>query len=99
MATRRLYYEDSFEREFSAQIVSCDTALRGSNPVWEVVLDSTAFYPTSGGQPHDLGRLDEACVLDVRDENEEIVHVIDRPLEQGAVHGCLDLTRRFAHIH
>jgi alanyl-tRNA synthetase len=98
MATRRLYYEDSFEREFSAQIVSCDTALRGSNPVWEVVLDSTAFYPTSGGQPHDLGRLDEACVLDVRDENEEIVHVIDRPLERGAVRGCIDWTRRFAHM-
>jgi alanyl-tRNA synthetase len=98
MATRRLYYDDSFEREFSAQIVSCDAALRGSNPAWEVVLDSTAFYPTSGGQPHDLGRLDEACVLDVRDEDEEIVHVIDRPLERGAVHGCIDWTRRFAHM-
>jgi alanyl-tRNA synthetase len=67
-------------------------------PAWRVVLDSTALYPTSGGQPHDLGKLGDANVLDVRDEGEDIVHVVDRELPLGSVHGCVDWARRFDHM-
>jgi alanyl-tRNA synthetase len=98
VATRRLYYDDSFVREFDADVVSCEPALLPGAPAWEVVLDGTAFYPTSGGQPHDVGRLGEARVLDVRDEEEEIVHIVDRQLEIGSVEGCIDWTRRFDHM-
>ena len=98
MTTRRLYYDDCFEREFDAMVVSCEPALLGGKPAWEVLLDCTAFYPTSGGQPHDLGRLGEASVLDVQDEEEDIVHFVDRPLERGAIHGCIDWLRRFDHM-
>jgi alanyl-tRNA synthetase len=98
MATRRLYYDDSFEREFTARVVSCEAALHAGAPAWDVLLDCTVFYPSSGGQPHDLGRLGEAHVLDVRDEDEEIVHVVDRPLELAGVAGCIDWTRRFDHM-
>jgi alanyl-tRNA synthetase len=66
--------------------------------VWEVVLDATAFYPTSGGQPHDMGRLDDAEVLDVRDEGDEIVHVVDRDFEPGKAHGCISWPRRLDHM-
>jgi alanyl-tRNA synthetase len=61
-------------------------------------LDCTAFYPTSGGQPHDLGSLGPAQVLEVRDEREEIVHVVDRPLEPGPIHGSIQWARRFDHM-
>jgi len=98
MATRRLYYDDSFEREFEADVVSCDPTLLAGMPAWEVVLDRTAFYPASGGQPCDVGRLGEAHVLDVRDEEAEIVHVVDREVAIGDVHGCIDWTRRFDHM-
>jgi alanyl-tRNA synthetase len=98
MATRRLYYDDSFEREFDAAVVSCEPGLHGATPAWEVVLDRTAFYPTSGGQPHDTGRLGEAVVLEVRDEEEAIVHVVDREIGLGSVHGCVDWTRRLDHM-
>jgi alanyl-tRNA synthetase len=67
-------------------------------PAWSVVLDRTLFYPTSGGQPHDVGRLGGAGVLDVRDEDDEIIHVIDRPLELGTVKGCVDWDRRLDHM-
>jgi alanyl-tRNA synthetase len=63
-----------------------------------VVLDCTALYPTSGGQPHDLGKLGDANVLDVRDEGDDIVHVVDRELPLGSVHGCVDWARRFDHM-
>jgi alanyl-tRNA synthetase len=99
MATRRLYYDDSFEREFTAKVVSCcEPVVHGAAQAWEVVLDATAFYPSSGGQPHDVGRLGEANVLDVRDEGEEIVHVVDGPVGSGSVSGCIDWGRRFDHM-
>ena len=95
--TQRLYYDDSFIREFEARVVSCAPA----NDRFEVVLDRTAFYPTSGGQPNDTGTLGDAKVLDVIDRaaDHEIVHVTDRALTAGAdVHGAIDWQRRFDHL-
>lgn len=89
--TERLYYRDSYLTRFEASVIA------GGR---EVVLDRTAFYPTSGGQPNDLGRLGEAAVLDVIDEEGRgIVHVVDKPLQQGAmVAGEIDWRRRFDHM-
>jgi alanyl-tRNA synthetase len=98
METRRLYYDDSYQRDFSAQVLSCEPEAHGTTPAWAVVLDSTALYPTSGGQPNDLGKLGDANVLDVRDEGEDIVHVVDRELPLGSVQGCVDWARRFDHM-
>jgi len=98
MATRRLYYDDSFLREFDARILTCEPEGHNGTPAWAVVLDSTGLYPTSGGQPHDLGKLGDANILDVRDEEDEIVHVIDRELKPGSIHGCIDWTRRLDHM-
>ena len=98
MKTRRLYYDDAFEREFSAEVVSCEPAAHGAVQAWGVVLDRTAFYPTSGGQPNDVGKLGEARVLDVQDEEEQIVHVVDRELAKGTVSARIDWARRFDHM-
>jgi alanyl-tRNA synthetase len=98
MATRRLYYDDSYQREFGAQVLSCEPEARGTTPAWTVVLDCTALYPTSGGQPNDLGKLGDANVLDVRDDEDDIVHVVDRQLPVGSVQGCVDWARRFDHM-
>jgi alanyl-tRNA synthetase len=70
----------------------------GPKAAWEVLLDRTAFYPSSGGQPNDLGRLGEANILDVQDEGEEIAHIVDQPLSVGAIEGCVDWPRRFDHM-
>jgi alanyl-tRNA synthetase len=103
MATHRLYYDDSFEKEFTAKVLACDPALilpspEAKAPAWEVVLDRTAFYPTSGGQPHDIGKLGDANVFDVRDDGDEVVHLVDQPLEPGGVQGCIHWPRRFDHM-
>jgi len=106
-ATRRLYYDDSFQRDFSAEIVGCEPAPVGGTsgrtaPAWGVLLDATAFYPTSGGQPHDLGCINDgrgdARVLEVIDEGDTILHIVDRPLCKGRVEGRLDWPRRFDHM-
>jgi alanyl-tRNA synthetase len=98
MTTRRLYYDDSYQREFEAEVLSCEPELHGTTPAWGVVLDCTALYPTSGGQPHDLGKLGDAVVLDVRDDDEAVVHVVDRELALGSVACCVDWARRFDHM-
>jgi alanyl-tRNA synthetase len=106
MTTKRLYYDDAFTREFTAQVLSCEPegAAAPENPggppgaLWRVKLDRTAFYATSGGQPHDKGLLGDARVVDVVDEEEEVMHVVDKPIEIGAVNGSIDWNRRFDHM-
>ncbi|MBN1939162.1 MAG: hypothetical protein JW843_06225, partial [Candidatus Aminicenantes bacterium] len=63
-----------------------------------VVLDQTAFYAESGGQPWDLGTLDEAPVLQVLDEDGTIVHVLERDIPGETVSGKIDWARRFDHM-
>jgi alanyl-tRNA synthetase len=98
MTTHRIYYDDSFARDFEAQVLTCEPCVHGTTPAWEVVLDETALYPTSGGQPCDHGKLGDANVLDVRDDGDEIIHIVDRELRPGPVHGCVDWPLRFDHM-
>jgi alanyl-tRNA synthetase len=94
--TERLYYNEPYRASFEATVISC--APDGNR--YHVVLDRTAFYPTSGGQPFDIGRLDDAQVIDVIDEDDgRIVHVTDTSLPAGArVTGSIDWPRRFDHM-
>jgi alanyl-tRNA synthetase len=103
MKTERLYYDDAFAREFIAQVLSCEpissaTSETQKASLWRVKLDRTAFYPTSGGQPHDTGRLGDAHVVDVLDEEDEVIHVVDKPIAIGSVQGIVDWSRRFDHM-
>jgi alanyl-tRNA synthetase len=64
-----------------------------------VTLDRTAFYPTSGGQPHDLGKLGDVPVIEVADaENDKVVHYMPREVPSGPVHGEIDWARRIDHM-
>jgi alanyl-tRNA synthetase len=100
--TKRLYYSDSKLREFEAEIVAQKPVEREIKEARQAVrLDRTAFYPTSGGQPHDVGTLNGTPVLDVwEDDQGDIWHGISRPLaaESGAVVGSIDWIRRFDHM-
>jgi alanyl-tRNA synthetase len=87
--TERLYYSDSYQTRFEARV----THTRASG--CEVVLDRTAFYPTSGGQPHDLGTLGGIPVVDVSDEGDEVVHHLAQPLTADVVEGLVDWPRRY----
>jgi alanyl-tRNA synthetase len=66
--------------------------------LWRVKLDRTAFYPSSGGQPHDTGRLGHARVVDVLDEEDDVIHMVDKPIEIGPTKGIIDWDRRFDHM-
>jgi alanyl-tRNA synthetase len=93
--TERLYYTDAYLTEFDATILRVES--RGDRR--EALLDRTAFYPTSGGQPFDTGRLGSTRVIDVVDGDDGVIrHVIEGELEPGRIHGTIDWNRRFEHM-
>jgi len=93
--TLRMYYKDSYLTEFSANVVELGQV--GGQPA--AVLDSTAFYPTSGGQPHDTGVLGTSRVVRVEeDDSGKIIHSLDSPLPLGPARGLIDWSRRFDHM-
>jgi alanyl-tRNA synthetase len=92
--TQRIYYTDAYRTAFDANVVgTSDDGLR-------VYLDATAFYPTSGGQPHDLGTLGGASVVDVIDEEDRIAHLLATPLatKSGPISATIDWERRYDHM-
>jgi alanyl-tRNA synthetase len=94
--TEKLYYRDSYLREFEGQVLE-RTRLKGRTAV---VLDRTAFYPTSGGQPNDTGTLGAARVVDVVDVDGRVVQVLEgeAPSVGETVRGEIDWPRRLDHM-
>ena len=90
--TERLYLRDADLRSFEATIVSVDDD--------RVELDRTAFYATSGGQPHDIGHLGwatgAAAGLDVRSDGDRVLHTLAGPIPEvdTTVTGEVDDGRR-----
>src|SRR6266571_3960273 len=101
--TTRLYYHDSFLYDFDAEVRKMI-----ENPRPGLVLDRTAFYPTSGGQIFDTGWItsnDNAKlrVTEVADaEDGTIIHYLEAPpkdLKPGTrIRGQIDATRRRDHM-
>lgn len=86
-----LYIDDSHLTEFDATVVK-------SGPRF-VVLDRTAFYPDSGGQPNDIGFLRhkgaDVMVSKVMKRGLEIFHYLDVDIPIGSeVHGVVDWPTR-----
>jgi alanyl-tRNA synthetase len=94
--TLRLYYTDAHLATFRGTVAE----VFDQDGRTAVVLDRTAFYPTSGGQPFDTGLLGGVRVEDVFDlEDGRVAHVVAAPLAPGAeVSGEVDWPRRFDHM-
>jgi alanyl-tRNA synthetase len=108
--TERLYYNDSFLYDFRASVVDAQELKReGNQSIWAIKLDRTAFYPTSGGQPFDTGRLttesksgvplETAVEYVFEDEQGEVWHRVSKVVPPGAqVRGIVDAERRRDHM-
>lgn len=93
--TDRLYYSDSYLTEFEAQVVQREQV----GQFLEVRLDRTAFYPTSGGQPHDLGSIEGHPVAEVVDGPDgDVVHRLEHRLPPARVRCQVHWPRRFDHM-
>ena len=101
-ATERLYYTDPYRRTFLAGVLAVVPAPAARDSRAGIVLDRTAFYPTSGGQPHDTGTLGGIPVVDVIDAGEHVIHVLApgsaAPGIGVEVEGAIDWSRRYDHM-
>jgi len=96
--TERLYYHDAFLYDFDATVLEASAA--------GIVLDRTAFYPTSGGQVFDTGWIHIADrklrVTEVAErEDGSILHVLETPADVStgaSAHGSIDVDRRRDHM-
>jgi alanyl-tRNA synthetase len=96
MKTERLYYNDPYLLEFDAKVVE-------TRPVGDrlgLVLDKTAFYPTSGGQPNDLGTINDAELVDCFEDEDSgnVIHVIDGEISGESIRGRVNADRRSDHM-
>jgi alanyl-tRNA synthetase len=110
MPAERLYYADATLTHFTATVTDIRERSRtGSASLWQIALDRSAFYPTSGGQPHDTGTLTatapsgarlEAPIVEVEeDEHGELWHLTAKPLLAGTkIEGRIDRARRIDHM-
>ena len=108
--SERLYYSDSFLKSFTGVVTAIREVVSGpGDSVWQMALDRTAFYPSSGGQPFDTGVLRvsssggialEIPVEQVEEDEEGAVwHFARSPLSAGTrVEGGVDWDRRFDHM-
>ena len=92
--TELLYLRDAQLRTFEANVVAVDGA--------RLAFDRTGFYPTGGGQPHDVGTVRLAAsgalgsIVDVRKEGDTVWHLVDGVTAQTGdrLIGEIDWTRR-----
>ena len=88
---KKLYYEDQYLKEFTAEIIG----VIEKNNLYYVSLDKTAFFPGGGGQHCDLGYIDNHKVIDIVEENGEIYHVTQtKPIKIHRVSCKIDWDRR-----
>ena len=92
--TDLLFLRDAYLREFDATVTDVDPDGQ------RIALDRTAFYYTSGGQPHDTGMLGVLGVTDVGKEGDTVWHTVggeaaDLPVVGDPVHGRIDWDRRY----
>lgn len=92
--TEKLYLQDSYISQFEAAVLSSVQTPGG----WEVILDRTAFYPEGGGQPSDSGEINGIAVIAVREENGQVIHLLNAALDTDKVTGRIDWRRRFYHM-
>ena len=93
-----LFIEDSYLKDFDATILNID-----SN---KIILDRTAFYAKSGGQPGDIGKITlngkEMNIIDtVYDNKQNIIHVCENSNDlkiDEKIKGKIDWNIRYKHM-
>lgn len=93
--TEKLYYKDSYIRDFTAKVISCTEERTG----YAVELSRTAFFPEGGGQAADTGVIGDAAVSDVREKGDRIYHYVNQPLSVGGEYDCaIDWEQRYRRM-
>lgn len=95
--TEKLYYQDSYQKEFTALVVGCEWDEKKG--CYGIVLNRTCFFPEEGGQYADSGTVRGILVEDVREKDGVIIHYMKEALAEGSeVCGQIDFGERFSQM-
>ena len=92
--TELIYYQNPKQIVFRGHVIAKEQKKKG----WAVQLDKTCFYPEGGGQPSDIGTLNEVPVEKVTKKNGEILHHTAADPGNGELTGKIDWTRRYDYM-
>ena len=94
--TKLLFYEEPYAKEFDAKVI-WKGKIDGKEAV---ILDKTLFYPEGGGQDSDTGFLFSNTkkwkVTKAEKKGEAVLHILDKPISVGTIHGKIDWKKRYA---
>ncbi|MGL4345987.1 MAG: alanyl-tRNA editing protein [Cellulosilyticaceae bacterium] len=91
----KLYDLDPYTQHFTAEVVS----ITEKDNQFHIVLDQTAFYPEGGGQPSDIGMIEDCMITHVYEESDIIYHVSPKkPIKIHKLKCHIDWTRRLDHM-
>ena len=89
-----LYYESPYETSFTATVTAVEPQKEG----WAVQLDRTLFYPEGGGQPSDIGWIDNIPVIRVEKRNGKVWHYLEDKPEHSEIRGLIKWSHRFDYM-
>lgn len=93
--TEKLYDISSKTKEFDATVIRCEK----NESRFFIELDRTAFFPESGGQCGDTGRIGDVSVIDTQYDGDRIIHITEKPLTEGKdYHAELDFAPRYRRM-
>ena len=90
--TQALYLSDITQAE--VEVLKCEPTEDG---LFAIQLSNTPFYPQGGGQPSDVGKINDADVLHVVMQNDQIIHYSNHATTLGLAQARVDLNRRRYH--
>ncbi|OTG58732.1 hypothetical protein B9T36_10300 [Acinetobacter sp. ANC 4204] len=90
--TQALYLSDITQAE--VEVLKCEPTEDGR---FAIQLSNTPFHPQGGGQPSDVGKINDADVLHVVMQNDQIIHYSNHATTLGLAQARVDLNRRRYH--
>jgi len=92
--TKRLYFDNPYQVEFKASVIGREMFEKKH----ALILDQTCFYPESGGQLADKGKINGVEVLNVLERETKILHIMQSEVESDEVNGFIEWETRFDHM-
>lgn len=90
-----LFYKDNYLKEFNTKVIDC---IEENNKI-KVVLENTAFYPEGGGQPSDIGFIENIKVIHVEEKAGKIYHEVESKIEVDKEVFCkINFEERFSNM-